>query len=172
MAARRSDCWVISSPPSSLSPTRGPSRKNVGLRPRCRRSAGTDHQERFRTTQYIGSAVSGKPRTDQSRPSVLRPEQAVELGRHGLVELVVGAGSGILVGPPPHEPSGVTEPATLVARRAALPLHVLEGDLGHQLEPDRVPREVLAAGPARLAPGHPVRGLLRFGPLAPVRADG
>src|SRR5687767_965361 len=71
----------------------------------------------------------------------LRAEEVGEQGGRRLLELVVAAVGGRSVGAPAHKRGGVAE---------SVVLEVVEGDLAHQLGPDRLPGEVLPAVPAGL----------------------
>ena len=70
-------------------------------------------------------------------PTALDPEDLLQLHRHRRVELLVGAGRRLAVGTPALEPGGVTE---------TVALEVLVGDLGDELDAQRLPAQVLAAG--------------------------
>src|SRR4051794_32960415 len=67
---------------------------------------------------------------------------------NGLLQLVVAAALRIAVGAPATELGGVPEPPAL---------HVVVGDLDHEVGPQRREAEVLALTPPALRPGHPVR---------------
>src|SRR4029079_18251225 len=87
-------------------------------------------------------------------------EYLLELERRGLLELVVAAVGRLLVRAPTLERGGVPEP---------IALEVVVGDLRDALDAQRLPRQVLAAVPARRRSGQPLAGLLgRLGPLGPL----
>src|SRR4029450_12462960 len=65
-------------------------------------------------------------------------QERVQLGRRGLVELVVGAVPGRLVVPPPQQPRSVAEPPAL---------EVLVAHLDRPLGPQRLPGQVLGRVP-------------------------
>src|SRR3954469_20213698 len=67
------------------------------------------------------------------------PEKNGQFGGDDGLELAVGAGAGVAVGAPPAEGGGVAE---------AVALHVVVGDLDHQLGAQQLEREVLARVPA------------------------
>src|SRR5205085_7731053 len=72
-------------------------------------------------------------------------EDVGQLGRDDHLELVVRAGRRVSVGAPPLEVGGVAE---------TFALHVLVGNLTHQLGAQRLPRHVLALAPAAQPPRH------------------
>ena len=98
--------------------------------------------------------------------SALGTEDAGQQERHGLLELVVAAGLRRLVRAPALERRAVAE---------AVALEVVVGDLGDAFRAQRLPRQVLAAVPARggarqaLAGGVGVAGRR---PIRPTRATG
>ena len=79
----------------------------------------------------------------------LGPEDPGQLERRGLLELVVAARLGRLVRAPALERRPVPEPVAL---------EVVVGDLGDPLGAERLPRQVLAAVPARGRAGQPLAG--------------
>src|SRR5262245_60508018 len=97
------------------------------------------------------------------RPDVVtRPsgaEDLLELERRGLLELVVAAVLGTLVGSPALERGGVPEP---------IALEVVVGDLGNPLRSERLPGQVLAAVPARRRAGKALAGGVCGAPLRPL----
>src|SRR5262245_40189518 len=90
----------------------------------------------------------------------LQAEDLGELVGDGQLELVVGARGGRQVGPPALEAGGVPEPVAL---------EVLVGDLGDELDPQRLPPHVLLGVPAAGGARHPPARLVRLGvgPLLP-----
>src|SRR5688572_5848454 len=74
-------------------------------------------------------------------------QDATEVVAHWLLELLVSARFRVPVGPPAPELRGVPEPA---------PLHVVVGDLDHQVGTQRRERQVLARAPPALGPRHTV----------------
>src|SRR4051794_30367918 len=79
------------------------------------------------------------PASGNAEPS--EAEDLQELHRDRGVELLVGARRRLAVGPPALEARGVAEP---------IALQVLVGDLGDEVEAQRLPREVLARVPPAL----------------------
>src|SRR5438128_1207604 len=75
-------------------------------------------------------------------------EDRRQLVRRDDLELVEGAVARLLVGTPPAELRRVTEPAAL---------HVVVGDLDHQLRPQRLPGKIFPLAPAAHRSGHPPR---------------
>src|SRR5688572_27364698 len=118
--------------------------------PPCARSRNT----------WVWSRSSGRSITEAVTGSDLpSPEDLRQLERRGHLELVVRARARRLVGPPALELRRVAEPR---------PLHVIEGDLAHPLDPDRHPAEILAAVPPARRARHALLDLvLPAGPLAP-----
>src|SRR5689334_5385009 len=106
----------------------------------------------------IGSRGSyeARARGDESGAEDLR-----QLERRGLLELVVAAVRRLLVRAPAQERGPVAE---------AITLEMVIGDLGHTLQAERLPRQVLAAVPAGRRPGEPLPGFLGcLRPLGPLR---
>ena len=87
--------------------------------------------------------ISGWPPSSGNADSTLA-EDPRQQERHGLLELVVAAGLGRLVRAPALERRPVPEP---------IALEVVVGDLRDPLRAERLPRQVLAAVPARGRPG-------------------
>src|SRR5829696_2568734 len=85
-------------------------------------------------------------------------EDLFQLVRRGYLELIVTAVERLLVRTPAHEDAGVAE---------AGPLHVVVLDLADALDPQRLPREILARAPAALPSGHPRRLTARVRPVTP-----
>src|SRR4051794_32995581 len=75
-------------------------------------------------------------------------EDPSEVVAHRLLQLLVAARLRVAVGAPAPELGGVPEAAAL---------HVVVGDLEHQLGPQRREGEVLALAPAALGARNPVR---------------
>src|SRR5207249_6675678 len=86
------------------------------------------------------------------------PEDLGQLGGRGELELIVTAVGGALVRPPPHEDRRVAE---------AVPLQVVVLHLAYALDPQGLPREVLALARPALASRHSPRPFERAGPLPP-----
>ena len=100
------------------------------------------------------------------RVSSARPEDPRDLEGRGLLELVVAAVGRRLVRAPALERRPVAE---------AITLEVVVGDLGDALGAERLPREVLAAVPARGRAGQPLAGgvgLARSRPTRPSPSTG
>src|SRR5688572_27882955 len=97
--------------------------------------------------------------TSGSSPARGGAENLLELVRSRDLELVVAAVVRRLVGPPAQKHRGVTK---------AIALQVVVLDLAHTLDPQRLPREILAGAPAALSARH-ARHLmsLRRSPFAP-----
>src|SRR5712671_5644281 len=86
------------------------------------------------------------------------PEHLLELVSRCDFQLIVTAGLGFLVRPPTLEDRRVAEP---------IAFHMIVLHLAHALDPERLPREVLAGAPAALSARHAARFGLRAGPLPP-----
>ena len=114
------------------------------LRPRRRRSIRTTHADDW-------SGVSDCRRG--------RAEDLLELVRRRDLELIVAAVARRLVRPPALEDRRVAE---------AVALHVVVLDLAHALDPQRLPRQILARAPAALPARHARRRRRR--PRPPTRA--
>ena len=97
--------------------------------------AGTARSRRRRRTTGAG--------VDRRRPGA---EDLRELVRRRDLELIVAAVRRLLVEPPALEDRGVAEPRAL---------HVVVLHLADALDPQRLPRQILAGAPAALAAGHP-----------------
>src|SRR4051812_23057799 len=80
------------------------------------------------------------------------------LRRHNL-ELLVGAILRFLVCAPATELRSVTE---------TIALHVIVGDLEHELGTHRLPRQILAAAPATLTTRHPMRRVVVLRKIRPI----
>src|SRR5262249_32582345 len=94
-----------------------------------------------------------------TRPRTLaRPEDLGQLGGRRDLELVTTAALRPLVGAPAEEDGGVPE---------TVALEVVVLHLAHPLDPQRLPREVLALAPAALDAGHADAATHGHGPLAP-----
>src|SRR3954447_24489948 len=89
-----------------------------------------------------------------------RAEDEPQLVRGRLLELVVAAVLGALVGAPANERRRVPEPITL---------EVVVRDLHDALQAQRLPREVLATVPARGGAGQPLPGGVRRAGIGPLR---
>src|SRR5450759_2056654 len=129
-------------------------------RPRPRRRGETRERPRRGTVGGVaGAPASTTPASSAAR---LPPEDLRELERRRRLELIVATGFGAPVGAPADEAGRVPEPVAL---------EVIVGDLGDPLHAQRLPREVLAAIPARRCPRHPspIGGLGQLGgrPVAP-----
>src|SRR5437868_10067432 len=78
------------------------------------------------------------------------------------VELIVAAVLGFLVRPPALKDRRVSKPVAF---------HMIVLHLAYALDPQRLPRQILAGAPAALAAGHPARLRLRVGPVEIGRAS-
>src|SRR6187455_2064803 len=118
----------------------------------CPRPSGRRRNRSIRTRTW---PTTGRALTRRSGS----PEDLRELVRRRDLELIVAAVARRLVEPPAREGGGVAE---------AITLHVVVLHLAHPLEPQRLPRQILASAPAALSAGHPRRTVtLSFGPGAP-----
>src|SRR5258708_33959354 len=87
-----------------------------------------------------------------------RREDRAELGRRSDLELVVAAIRGPPVGAPTQEGRRVAE---------AVALQVVVLDLADALDPQGLPRQVLAGAPSALRARHPRRSVASHRPIAP-----
>src|SRR5713101_1917872 len=101
-----------------------------------------------------------RPVSAPSRSCLSATENLLQLHGHWYVELRVGARCRIAVGAPVHEACGVAE---------AVALEVLVRHFGDQLDTDRLPAQILAAGPATLGARPALRRIagISFCPPAP-----
>src|SRR5262245_17481147 len=104
--------------------------------------------------------ANGRPPKRAAAAKIGRPTSPLEdrrqLQRGYDFQLCVGAILRALICPPPAEMRHVAE---------ATSLHVLVRDLHHQLDPQRLPRKILAHAPATLHPRHTLS--LRTRPFLP-----
>src|SRR6185436_12003059 len=84
-------------------------------------------------------------RLEGSARRTCRAEDLLELVSRRDLELIVAALGRRFVGAPPQKDRGVAEP---------IALHVVVLDLAHALDPQRLPREILARAPAALPARH------------------
>src|SRR5919108_148553 len=154
--------WVITSPSARAPPaaarwrpTAGPARPPAGPRPAGRRGARSRASPAAglpsrpwllsgpRFLRCAGSSPSlprlGRRESGFRDPRAARKDLLQVEGDRPL-ELLVGAGGRLAVRPPAAELGGVAGPPAL---------HVVVGDLDHQLRGQRLPGEVLVGVPAR-----------------------
>src|SRR5438874_565516 len=99
------------------------------------------------------------PTTTRGRGSrAMQTEDRGELGRRSDLELIVAAVRGSPVGTPAEEDGRVAE---------AIALHVIVLHLADTLDPEWLPREILARAPATLPARHPDGAVGRSGPVPP-----
>src|SRR5437899_4198201 len=126
-------------------------RASASISNTCRRVCGRSRRHSIPTTT----------RRSASRASL--PENLRELGGGRDLELVVAAVGRPLVGTPAHEGRRVTE---------AIALQVVVLHLAHALDPEGLPRQILAGAPTALAAGHANVAVADVRPLAPrVRVE-
>src|SRR5262249_51614922 len=103
-----------------------------------------------------------RPKTLPKHDHSYGAEYLLQLVRRRHLELIVAAVFRLPVWPPAQERAGVAE---------AIALHVVVLDLADALDPQRLPRQILACTPAALSAGHAghVRGV-ELRPLAPRMA--
>src|SRR3982751_5047005 len=99
------------------------------------------------------------PTTGRTSAASARAEHLLELVRGRDLELIVAAVPGRLVGAPAQETGRVAE---------AIALHVVVLHFADALDPERLPRQILAGAPPALAAGHARRaGRVGFRPITP-----
>ncbi len=118
-------------------------------------------QEPLDPDEDVGTDGSGAALSGGARPLSVRTraEDLRELVRRRDLELIVAAVVRLPVGPPAQEHRRVPE---------AIALQVVVLHLAHALDPQRLPRQILAGAPAALPAGHALPSpLRRRRPLAP-----
>src|SRR5690606_4734816 len=131
---------------SSRGSRTSPSTGSSTARPRCEPRSRPPSRSASRATSS-GTPTSATPPTPwtPSPGTDSDSEYLAHLGGGDLVELGVGAGFGGAVGAEANQAAAVAE---------ATGEHVLVAHLGHQLDPQRFPRQVLLGVPAADPAGH------------------